>query len=104
LIVGNERGMEAASEYPPRAGDLAGVWQNNLLFGNGVDYFGTADITGQQGNIRADPLLVEAPSNLRIAPWSPARNAGGERNAPVNDFDHRSRDGAVDIGAFETPQ
>jgi hypothetical protein len=101
LIAGNERGIDAVLEFSPLTDDLAAVWQNNLVFGNIQDYLGTLDLTGQQGNLRVDPLFVSAPGNLRLKPGSPAANSGNPLHAPNDDFDGRPRSGVVDIGAFE---
>lgn len=103
LIVGNERGIEVAFEFLPRTDDLADVWRYNLLFANTVDYLGTADLTGVQGNLRVDPLLIGAPNDLRLMADSPAKDAGLAQRAPADDFDGRPRVGAIDIGAFELP-
>jgi hypothetical protein len=101
LIVANERGVDADTERLPQAGDFATVFQNNLVFGNVLDYVGTADLTGQKGNLKADPLLIASPADLRLSPNSPAKNTGGMAHAPAIDFDGQPRVGAIDIGAFE---
>jgi serine protease len=103
LIVGNERGLEVVFEFQPRADDLVDIWRNNLMFTNASDYVGTADLTGRAGNLQVDPLLAAPPSDLRLTPSSPARDAGQSVRAPLDDFDGRVRSGTIDIGAFEYP-
>lgn len=100
LFVGNELGVDVSFEVSPRSDDLASVFQANIVFGNTTDYAGTADLTGQAGNLRVDPLFVAAPGNLRLGAGSPARAAGSPTHAPVDDFDGVPRSAPFDIGAF----
>ena len=109
IIVQNDIGLEL--EFGTDADNPA--WANNLVFGNMVDYQGTADKTGTGGNISADPLFVDALSgNYHLQIGSPAIDAGSALDAPTMDFDGTSRpldgDGdataIMDIGAFEAPQ
>ncbi|HEY6514462.1 MAG TPA: choice-of-anchor Q domain-containing protein [Burkholderiaceae bacterium] len=100
LIVGNTVGVDVESEYLPRAGEFV-TFHGNLVFGNTQNYAGTADLTGRQGNLSADPLLFATPTDLRPRPGSPVQDAGVAPHAPRDDFDGRARAGAVDIGAFE---
>jgi serine protease len=101
LIVGNERGVEVSFEFSPRSDDLASIFQTNIVFGNATDYLGTTDLTGRSGNLRADPLFVTSPTNLRLAAGSPARGAGAALHAPADDFDGAPRGASFDIGAFQ---
>jgi uncharacterized repeat protein (TIGR01451 family) len=102
LLVQNGIGLEA--EFGTDAGNP--VWQNNLVFGNTVNYQGTADQTGLNGNISQNPMFVNgAAGNYRLQPGSPAINAGSSVGAPSADFDGTARPigGSWDIGAFEAP-
>ncbi|MBL0730731.1 DUF1565 domain-containing protein [Piscinibacter sp. HJYY11] len=101
LIAGNERGVEVPFEFSPRSDNLASVFRANIVFGNATDYLGTADLTGQSGNLRADPLFVASPNNLRLASGSPAIGVGAELHAPADDFDGTPRSTPFDIGAFQ---
>jgi len=100
LVVGNAVGVDVESEYLPRAGEFE-TFQGNLVFGNTQNYAGTADLTGRQGNLSADPLLFAIPANLRPRPGSPVQDAGVAPHAPPDDFDGLARAGTPDIGAFE---
>jgi hypothetical protein len=85
------------------------VWTNNLVFGNGIptvpaDYQGIGNLTGTNGNISANPLFVnQAGGNYDLQAGSPAINVGSLLNAPTVDFDSLTRQGGIDIGAFEGP-
>jgi hypothetical protein len=102
LIVQNGIGLEV--EFGTDADNP--VWENNLVFGNTVDYQETANQTGTNGNISANPIFVNgAAGNYRLQPGSPAINAGSSVGAPNVDFDGTPRpiNGNWDIGAFEAP-
>lgn len=81
---------------------------HNLIDG----YRGTEGEVRGSNYVEGDPLFVNASgANFHLGDNSPAIDAGSATNAPVDDFDGRSRpldgngDGvaAYDIGAFETP-
>jgi len=85
-------------------------WENNLVFGNGVNYSGTTDKTGVSGNISSDPVFVDQTGGFYfLMAGSPAIDHGTNTGAPSTDFigRTRSRDGdgdgsaVTDIGAFE---
>ena len=85
-------------------------WENNLVFGNDINYENIQDQTGNNGNISSDPLFFDLNSfNFRLNSNSPAIDSGNNSNAPVADFDGVTRpiDGnndtisVTDIGAFE---
>jgi len=106
IIVGNDVGFEVDggtdADNP--------VWQNNLVFGNGANYSGTADQTGLSGNISADPSFLDQAGGVYYPnAGSPLVDQGNGTGAPSADFLGRTRpvDGngdasaVVDIGAFE---
>lgn len=108
LVVQNGTGFEV--EFGSEADSP--VWTNNLMFGNVTDYLGIAEQTGINGNLAANPLLIDvAGENYRLQAGSPAIDAGSASDAPGIDFDGnpRPQDGdgvggaAFDIGAFEAP-
>lgn len=101
LISGNERGLQVVFETQPRVDQLASVFQFNLVHGNTADYLGTADLSGQSGNLRADPVFVASPTDLHLAASSPARGAGTALRAPPDDFDGTPRVAPIDIGAYQ---
>ena len=76
--------------------------RNNCIFGNVLDYGGPANLTGVNGNISVDPLLV-ATNDFHLGPSSPCINSGYNGFAPALDLDGNSRivGGSVDIGAYE---
>lgn len=101
LMSGNERGVQVVFETQPRIDPLAAVFQFNLVHGNAADYLGTADLTGQAGNLRADPQLVAPPTDLRLTASSPARGSGTALRAPPDDFGGAPRVAPIDIGAHQ---
>jgi uncharacterized repeat protein (TIGR01451 family) len=104
VIVANDVGFETTC-VPAQSP----VWTNNLVFGNGIptvpaDYQGIGNLTGTNGNISANPLFVnQAGGNYDLQAGSPAINVGSLLNAPTVDFDSLTRQGGIDIGAFEGP-
>jgi hypothetical protein len=111
LIVQNGIGLEIENGATDADNP---VWENNLVFGNTIDYQGTANQTGISGNISADPLFIDgAAGNYRLqhGSGSPAIDSGSAIGAPGVDFDGTLRplDGngdataVMDIGAFEAP-
>lgn len=127
-MVRNQTGiwLDAVRELPNRAirnnlivdgqwglgirGTMTGIWQNNNVHGNEQNYYRLDDLTGVDGNISADPLLLNPASNdFRIGLSSPCVDAGTNMSAPSFDFDDNPRpadgdgDGnaLTDIGAFE---
>jgi hypothetical protein len=98
LIDGNQIGLEVdfgIESFNP-------TWENNLVFNNGTDYRGIADQTGQNGNISADPLLVDFDNgDYHLQGGSPAIGAGSTQDAPEVDFDGVLRGNSIDIGAFQ---
>lgn len=80
---------------------------SNCVFGNALDYDGLADATGDNGNIKADPLLASNRlGNFHIQPGSPCIDAGDDIAALLvngKDLDGQWRIAGshVDIGADE---
>ena len=102
IIVQNGIGLEIDIGLPIGVS----VWENNLVFGNAVDYQGTANQTGINGNISANPMFVNgATGDYHLQAGSPAIDAGSPVGAPPIDFDGMARPmrGGWDIGAFEAP-
>lgn len=81
---------------PPPAGSS----QHNLWFGRG------AAPSFEPGALTADPGVIDARSNFRLAPGSPARGAGDAATAAMCPLDldgaPRAGAGAVDLGAFQS--
>lgn len=80
--------------------------RNNCLFGHSYsNYVGIADLTGTDGNISADPLLVDPATDFHLQTGSPCINAGDGTVVPPGDLDFdrhpRIAGGQVDIGAYE---
>ena len=106
LLVQNGIGLEV--EFGTEADNP--LWENNVVFGNTMDYQGTSSKTGVNGNISADPLFVDAAAgDYHLQSGSPAVDAGSATGAPSIDYEGAARpadgngDGSalVDIGAFE---
>ena len=87
------------------------VWANNLVYGGSILYVGQ-DLTGTNGNISADPLLVDpASGDYHLQAGSPAIDSGDNTAPflPTIDFDgnprivagHTPGPAVVDIGAYE---
>ncbi len=63
-----------------------------------------SDIQGRYvgtGNINADPLFVNAPSDLHLRAGSPCLGAGTSTGAPTTDKDGKTRPNPPSIGAYE---
>lgn len=101
--VGFERGLAGTSDA---------VIQHNNVFGNSVlgvaaDYRGTADRSGTNGNLAADPQFANgALGDYHLQPGSPCVNAGSAALAitdlPDLDGETRVQGGTIDIGADES--
>jgi hypothetical protein len=82
---------------------------NNCVYGNGSDYTGIPDPTGQDGNISVDPQLANWPAgDFHLSPGSPCIDAGNTADLATVPGYELDMDGqprlmgkAVDIGAFE---
>lgn len=62
------------------------------------------DITGGYagtGNLNADPLFTNAPSDLHLTPGSPCQGAGTASGAPTTTIDGHTRPNPPSIGAYE---
>ncbi|MBP7588230.1 MAG: right-handed parallel beta-helix repeat-containing protein [Thermoanaerobaculia bacterium] len=102
ILADNDVGLEVQTAAPSH------TWTHNIVWGNSLDYVGTADPTGVDGNLRADPEFV-AGQRLRLVAGSAAIDAGTNQDAPSKDFAGTPRpqdgnnDGAAawDIGAAE---
>lgn len=103
VIVGNGIGLDV--DFGPGP-----TWDHNLVWGNTVDFDEFADPTGTNGNLRADPRVLDlAGRDLHVAGDSPAIDAGHPDGAPDVDLDRDVRpfDGNVDgvnlpdLGAYE---
>ena len=79
IMMGNNTAVEVET--------LSGVtdqitWQNNLLYGNTVNYSGVSDQTGINGNISADPVFsAPAVDNFHLHSGSP-HDAARETRVP----------------------
>jgi len=78
-------------------------YTNNLVYGNGTDLRLQNGLKAT-GTIAADPKFVKyvasGGGDYRLAPGSPAINAGVRPGAPPRDINGLTRAGAVDLGAF----
>ncbi|MGO9019675.1 MAG: PQQ-binding-like beta-propeller repeat protein [Syntrophobacteraceae bacterium] len=104
IIVGNGNGINIGYDTLPDE-DL----QNNLAYGNTVNYSGVPDKTGINGNISADPVFLDPINNdYHLYFGSPAIGAGDASSIylSASDLDGKPRDinGKLDIGAYETDQ
>jgi len=78
---------------------------SNNVYGNGANYSGVPDSTGEDGNLSLDPKLSSIYHDSHIQPDSPCRDAGDSDAAlGAADIDGQARlmDGRVDIGADES--
>jgi hypothetical protein len=62
IVVDNQIGAEGGLG----SGGDDTVWHNNLVYGNGVNYAGTPDLTGLCGNLCADPRFVDPMGDYRL--------------------------------------
>jgi len=107
IIAGNGIGFEMLYG----ASDYASIFQNNLVFGNTLNYSEVSNLTGIYGNISADPMFFKPSDNdFHLRSGSPAIDAGNSDSLslPATDFDGTPRvlDGIggtpiVDMGAYE---
>ncbi|WP_431854107.1 FG-GAP-like repeat-containing protein [Azospirillum sp.] len=98
ILYANSKGLETYGEVGAH-----NTYSNNLVYGNGTNWIlknGTAT-----GTISADPKFVNyiatGGGDYRLAAGSPAIDAGAPDAAPATDITGASREGAVDVGAFE---
>ncbi len=98
IIYSNTKGVEAYGEV-----GYNNSYTNNLVYGNNTNWM--LKNGSHSGTISADPKFVKYAANgtgdYRLAADSPAINKGTSSNAPATDLAGVSREGAVDIGAFE---
>jgi Periplasmic copper-binding protein (NosD) len=108
LIADNDIGLDVANPFTP----FDATWTNNLVYGNTVNFSGTTDSTGTNGNVGADPRLENAAAgNFHLCPGSAAVDSGTTTGLAVPTFDYggkpRVQDGngdgvaIIDIGALE---
>jgi hypothetical protein len=113
IVVNSHYGIYAEANAPGTL-STSSVFENNLVFGNDIDWgyddHGT-DTTLQAagmavtGTIAANPMFVSPSSgNYRLSAGSPAIAAGISQGAPDHDLDgYRRPFGAwFDIGAYES--
>lgn len=86
--------------------DYGSTFRNNDVFGNRLGNYTGTDLTGTNGNIKADPLFVgKSNGNFHLAAGSPCIDAGDSSVIPPGsvDFDGQPRimGRAVDLGAYE---
>lgn len=100
IVALNQTGLAVSgAQIAMRSNDF---WHNP---GNGLAGGGTA--TGQDGNISADPLFVDAAGgDLHLGPGSPCIDAGDTSFVPLGsadlDYAPRLRGKSADMGAFES--
>ena len=82
ILADNDVGLEVQTAAPSH------TWTHNIVWGNSLDYVGTADPTGVDGNLRADPEFV-------------AGLAVDTRNTPRPQDGNNDGAAAWDIGAAE---
>lgn len=109
IIVGNNTAAAAGEGGLKVSGDpLLWIYNNDVWANLGADYVGTADRTGVDGNISADPLFAGA-GDYHLTESSPCVDAGLDLSLPAMDWEGQARviDGDrdsvafVDIGADE---
>ncbi|MCW2238637.1 carbohydrate-binding domain-containing protein [Azospirillum canadense] len=80
------------------------TYTNNLVYDNSTD-FRLQNGLKATGTVASDPKFVkyvaDGGGDYHLAAGSPAINAGTSTNAPTTDMSGASREGAVDIGAYE---
>jgi RHS repeat-associated protein len=101
LITNNNYGIYCTNRSYP------GMYYNNV-WGNNLNYSGTSNPTGKNGNISSDPLLVDVGSdNYHLKLGSPCIDTGnpaGDYTGQTDiDGEPRVMNGRVDIGADEYP-
>jgi hypothetical protein len=92
------------SSYGSGVHGVGTEFRNNCVFGNSVYNYGGNDLTGTNGNISVDPLLVST-NDFHISAGSPCIDAGDDSiiEAGWLDLDGQTRRAGahVDIGADE---
>jgi len=101
LITNNNYGIYCTNHSYPS------MYYNNV-WGNNLNYSGTSNPTGKNGNISSDPLLVDVGSdNYHLKLGSPCIDTGnpaGDYTGQTDiDGEPRVMNGRVDIGADEYP-
>lgn len=103
IVVGNEVGIDF--DYGLSWNNA--VFEHNLIWDNDVDYKGTSNLTGINGNISVDPVFKNA--RYELSNSSPAIDSGIADYANYYDYlgKNRTRDGnkdkiaTIDMGAYE---
>lgn len=88
-------------------GTVTATFRNNCFYDNSADFGNLPSVIGQNGNIAAEPLLInDASGALRLTPGSPCIGAGNTADAVTTYGDingaARVQGGVVDIGADES--
>jgi hypothetical protein len=112
VITNSNYGVFAEANSPGSL-STSSVFRNNLIFGNGTDWYfndrgtsTTLQAAGMTvtGTITADPLFVSpSAGNYRPSSGSPAIDTGVSAGAPSHDLDGLPRPygRAFDVGAYE---
>ena len=88
------------NDFDP-SGSAALYFDNTPILPHAISLFDDVKtLPGSAGNISDDPRFVAYPTDLHLAGGSQCVNAGSSTDAPMSDFDGKTRS-APDIGAFE---